>query len=255
MIYLNKNTIYVGECDSTNDVALWLLRNVESCVFNLTKIIASSQTKGRGQVLSDGSYGKWLGDKYKNIMLSIVIDVDLNVDNFFLLSVMTSLAIQDALGGLLGDKLSIKWPNDVYYDDKKLGGILIENIIRGGKIKKSIVGIGLNVNQGVFNGVSNATSISIIKGEDQDLFHIMRLLLTSFYKRYNQVQVNKLENISLEYEKYLYKRGVNQLFCAENDLFYGKIKGIDNLGRLIVCKNSGDCRAYSSKQIKIIYTS
>ena len=124
-----------------------------------TVYFAYEQTMGRGQ------QGKqWLTEPKANIILSAVINTSkLGITNQFYLSVVAALSVFDLLNFYLPNQISIKWPNDLYINDSKAAGILIENNIKGHKWLWAIVGIGVNINQTTFNKeLINATSIACL---------------------------------------------------------------------------------------------
>ena len=136
--------IHIDETDSTNH---WLKSH--QLIANSpepTAIWADYQTAGRGC-----GTNTWESERGKNLLFSMLIHPEnLPANKQFQISMAISLAIVDALGQLVGD-LSIKWPNDIYWRNGKIGGILIENTLKGNLIKESIIGVGLNVNQREFH--------------------------------------------------------------------------------------------------------
>ncbi len=164
-LFVGQNLITIKEVDSTNN----FLKNLSSNSKPLpegTVIMAESQFAGRGQ-----QQNRWHTEPGKNLTFSILLNpVFLAATNQFDLTRVVSLGVFDALKPLLGENLKIKWPNDIYYDDKKLGGILIESVLQGSQLKQAIIGIGLNVNQQVFpEWVPNPTSVKQILQQDYDL--------------------------------------------------------------------------------------
>lgn len=250
MTYLNKNVIYVGECESTNDIALQIIKNKKLTSDKFITIIASYQTKGRGQKDLLQKHSKWISEKYQNITMSIIANFYIEATNSFFISIITSLAIIDALSSLLNTTyLKIKWPNDIYYKNNKLGGILIENIIEGQNIKSSIIGIGLNVNQKSFNSLYNPTSIAIETNKQHNKATIIRSILLNLNDRYYKLKSsNNIETLFSEYNSYLYKKGVEQLFSSEGKNFWGIIQGATKNGELIINSSYG-MKKYTNKQI------
>jgi BirA family biotin operon repressor/biotin-[acetyl-CoA-carboxylase] ligase len=144
-LFIGQNFFTLKEVDSTNNFLKELLSNSTPLVEG-TVIMAENQYAGRGQ-----QHKSWHTEPGKNLTFSILLmPVFLPVEDQFDLTRVVSLGVFDALWPITGNKLKIKWPNDLYYGDNKLGGILIENIIQSGKIKASVIGIGLNINQESF---------------------------------------------------------------------------------------------------------
>ena len=146
------NTRFVGhrlvkliKVDSTSSYLKTLLSNFEPLVQG-TVIMADEQYAGRGQ-----NNNKWLSQRGKNLTFSIyLVPHFLAAHQQFKLNQAITLGITDSLTKLLGNSCKIKWPNDIYFKEDKIGGVLIENTVRGNKISESVIGIGLNVNQTVF---------------------------------------------------------------------------------------------------------
>ncbi len=144
--------------DSTNDYLKDLVRNMN--VENYSVVTAEHQTKGKGQ---RGS--AWTSEKGKNLIMSMLVRDFMNAGTtMFDLNIVASLAVLHALDSLEIPKLAIKWPNDIMSDDKKIGGILIENSFKSDNTVDSIVGIGLNVNQMEFENLPQASSLAIVTG-------------------------------------------------------------------------------------------
>ena len=140
-LFIGKKIVYLPNCHSTNDSALSILGSND--VFEGTTIITSRQTSGKGQ-----KGNRWQSEPGKNLTFSIILKPGfLDVKQQFKLNFAVSLGIFDFLSSFFKSHVKIKWPNDIYYKDSKIAGILIENSIRSMKMQHSIVGVGLNVNQ------------------------------------------------------------------------------------------------------------
>jgi len=168
-LFVGQNLVTLTEVDSTNNFLKQTLAN-STPLTEGTVIMAESQYAGRGQ-----QQNKWHSEPGKNLTISILLKpAFLPVTQQFNLNLAISVGIINALIPVLGTGVKIKWPNDVYFNDKKLGGVLIENIIQGQIIKNSIVGIGLNVNQTEFaDWVPNPTSVKQILQKDYDLKNLL----------------------------------------------------------------------------------
>lgn len=196
-----NNLIHLSEVDSTNEFALKLLQ--ETNVFNGTVILADNQTRGRGQ-----RGANWITESGSNLTFSIVLrSIKLNPSEQFLLSKMIALAIINTLSGFISkaEVLKIKWPNDIYYGSKKLGGVLVENKFRGNIWDASVVGIGLNINQTDFDESikDKAISLAIIEYSMFDKKEILDRLIIEIEKGYlllnSQNAVKNLENAYLKH--------------------------------------------------------
>ena len=137
--------IVLDETDSTNRYISQLCNNPQKAVAELTTVSAEFQTAGKGQ-----RGNSWEAEKEKNLLFSFVLyPTFLEARCQFILSQIISLSIKEELDRW-SDEITIKWPNDIYWNDRKLGGILIENVVQGAVIKASILGVGLNINQKIF---------------------------------------------------------------------------------------------------------
>ena len=197
-----KNIIHFKVVDSTNNLAIQLLNEVN---LPLPYCISTDfQTSGNGQLNN-----KWDSENGKNLLLSIVLNPNLEISNSFYINVITSISVIDLLNKLKISSCSIKWPNDVLIRSQKVAGILINNKVRGSFIKNCVIGIGLNVNQTKFNNFNReATSISLEKNMNFDLSILRDDFLDIFTKRLNTSQ-------SINFTDYL-----NNLFLKDRVLSF-----------------------------------
>src|SRR6478609_6553935 len=190
------------EVESTNIYAMDRLQ--ANLAAHGTVFFAHSQTAGKGQ------HGKsWSAEPGKNIAMSVIIDCSfLLVTQQFPLSVMVALACHDLFSKYAGDETFVKWPNDIYWRDRKAGGILIENQVRGSNWQASVVGIGINLNQTVFSSsLKNPVSLKQVTGKDFNTISIAKELCECLEKRYMQLKNGEFENLLVEYNERLFKRG------------------------------------------------
>ncbi|MGI2298449.1 biotin--[acetyl-CoA-carboxylase] ligase [Candidatus Cardinium hertigii] len=243
-VLFDRASFYYKSCASTNDLAqTYLLHAAEGTVF-----IADHQYKGRGQ---RGS--KWISESGKNLLFSFILYPEwLTIDGVFALNVITSLAMYDALVDYLPKEIAIKWPNDLYCLDKKLGGILIEtNIGDGYKIKTAVIGIGLNINQLHFES-ANFTSLAIHSGNSFDRALLLSHIMDAFGSYYAHLQ-NGMYN--LLWEKYinrLYRKTGFHTFATTNGSLEGCILSVNRAGELVLVGRNGTKYAYKSKEIVFI---
>ena len=214
-----------------------------------TVIMAENQYAGRGQ-----QHKSWYAEPGKNLTFSILLKPDfLPIGSQFDLTRATSLGVFDALAPLTGEKLKIKWPNDIYYDDFKLGGILIENIIQGDKIKDSIIGIGLNINQEKFpDWLPNAISLKQILHQDYDLQTLLSDICGKIETYYMKLKAGELLFVRNAYLSRLYWRNENKNFKTVNGLFTGAIKTVSMSGKLLIENNNGEELEFSFKEIEFL---
>jgi BirA family biotin operon repressor/biotin-[acetyl-CoA-carboxylase] ligase len=190
----------------------------------------------------------WHSERGMNILISIFLELDnLSVKNQTLISKYVAVSIYDALKSL-GLQPKIKWPNDLLINGKKICGILIENQFTGYQIKSSIIGIGLNVNQVVFE-IDKITSLSLELGTKQDRMSILGILINSFNKNLDYIEKNS-DYIDEIYLRNLYLLEERSNFYNEKlGDFVGVITGVDNNGKLLV-STEGRIIFFDVKELK-----
>jgi BirA family biotin operon repressor/biotin-[acetyl-CoA-carboxylase] ligase len=238
---------YIAVLDSTNE---WINQHLMDGneVTEGYGIRAGFQNAGRGQ---RGNH--WESEKDKNILLSFVLKTGLPVKRQFLISQIISLAIAEYLVDHDLDKVSIKWPNDIYVGDKKIAGILIQNILKGSTIEKTIVGIGLNINQEHFySDAPNPTSLTLATAKKYNLELELVNLLDCISKNYTELFTVRKAKPQNMYRFLLYRLNVKSSFMdKEGNLFEGIIKGVDDLGNLEIERAQG-IEHFGFKEIKYI---
>jgi len=237
---LNPATNHIGtpfielqSVDSTNNYALGRVH--EGMAYHGTCFFAHEQTAGKGQ------RGKlWIANKDVNITLSIVLKPDfLQPFQQFQLSACVAAAIQQFLSKYTGDVIRIKWPNDLYWKDRKLGGILIENIVRNRKsevscIEWSVAGIGINVNQTKFpEDLPNPVSLKQITGKNFDPVGLAKELCQSVDLSYKKLMNEGMEPILEQYNKFLFKKNETIKLKKDNRVFEVIIKAVEKTGQLV----------------------
>lgn len=214
-----------------------------------TVIMADKQFAGRGQ-----QNNTWFAAPGLNLTFSIYLSPTfLPIGKQFLLNMAVSVGIRDALSVLLGDFLKVKWPNDLYYNDQKLGGILIENILSGNKYKTSIIGIGINVNQLDFDLrlLNRATSIGKILQRDVNLIELLGQISSQIERQYLKLKSGNLDNLQENYLNGLYKFNQKALFRQEDKTFEGMITGVTQTGLLVIL-SEGIEKQYNFKEIEFL---
>ncbi len=215
----------LDEATSTNDVLKELarLQTEEGLV-----VYAKSQTAGRGQMGNS-----WEAEAGQNLTFSLLLaPVFLKAEEQIWLNMAICLALRDMLSRHL-ENVNIKWPNDIYVDDKKIAGLLIENNLQSGYIRCSIIGIGINVNQVDFNNRS-ATSFMLEKLIPSDLMDLLTQLLEDIEQRYVQLEMKQYKFIQWEYLKHLYRKDLVSFFRTQGRDFKGVIRTVDEYGRLVI---------------------
>jgi len=233
-------TMKILRFDEINSTNVYLYDKIsEKNDISDTVVVAAHQTAGRGM-----DKNRWESEAGKNLLFSIALNVNfLEAENQFKISQAVSVAIVETLSQFVDNQqLYIKWPNDIYFGDKKLAGMLIQNTIEGRMMGVSIIGIGLNVNQIEFSSdIPNPISLKQISGEDFDLENLLNLLIKNIKSsveglriKENQIAINE-KYISKAYRyrqwaDYVYKNKVKSMI----------INGFDCYGRLILEDKSGD---------------
>ena len=249
-----NNTLFIGkvvhnynELPSTNVYAQDLLS--KSLPIEGTVITTFNQTAGRGQIGS-----KWISEADKNISLSIILYPHFLVPKEqFILHTVSSLAVSDLLTKYLEDAVKVKWPNDIYIKDRKTSGILTQNSISTTKINYSIIGIGLNVNQTDFpSTIPNPTSLKLAANRDFNLETLVSELCLCVEHRYLQLKSGQQNSLKNNYLERLYKLEEPAWYQrADGSKFYGTIKGVDSMGRLIIELN-GHLEYFQIKEISFL---
>lgn len=200
-------------------------------------IYAGYQTAGRGQ-----TGNSWESEEGKNLLCSILLPPDKNL--YFL-----NIAVGVALLRVIGEDFSIKWPNDIYWQDKKAAGILVENAIIGNEIKYSIAGIGLNVNQTEFKSdAPNPVSLKQIRGREYDIESLMNRVLEEVHKVLNEPE----QDIWSYYKSHLYRREGWYPYEDKNGVFEAHIEDVLPTGEIVLKDRQGKERNYHFKQIRYI---
>jgi len=242
---MGKPIINVPYCHSTNDIASGFAAKGELVEGGV--VITQNQKSGRGQRGST-----WESEPGMNLTFSIVFQPNfIKLIQQFQLHFVISLGILDFLDNYLKDKAAIKWPNDIFYMDKKLAGILVENTVKSAKIEWSVIGIGLNVNQLKFNE-KKAISMTGITGITFDLDHILEELLLAIETRYIQLKQGSVRELKSSYLSRLHWKDKPHLFRESGGTeFEGVITDIDDIGRLVL-KKGKDIKNYNFKEIEFI---
>jgi len=240
--------IKLDAIDSTNAY----LKQISSAetLEDYTVITAKQQTNGRGQM------GKhWHSKAGENLTFSVFKRLNgLSFSNQFYLSIVIALALHKTLTLYNVPNLFVKWPNDILSANKKIAGILIENVVKQNKLDYSIIGIGLNVNQTIFNDLSKATSLKICSGKVFDLDEILLKFLVVLKDSFKKLETNAFEALKADYESKLFRKNKPSTFKnTEGLLFSGFIKGISSNGNLVILLEDEVIEEYSLNEITLLY--
>jgi BirA family biotin operon repressor/biotin-[acetyl-CoA-carboxylase] ligase len=237
--------IRLQETDSTNR---FLHDYREDGNEKIIVVTADYQTAGKGQ----GS-NSWESEQGKNLVFSILFyPYNVVANQQFVISMAISLAIKDALNDYLDD-VSIKWPNDIYYRDKKICGILIENSLSGSKIKKSILGIGINVNQQKFmSDAPNPVSIYQIIKKQTDISNLLTSIMQKFSDVVSMLEQKEFNSIRECYRNALYRRTGFYRYADTDGTFMAEIEKVEDDGHLFLKDSDNRMRKYAFKEVTFI---
>ncbi|MBP6386248.1 MAG: biotin--[acetyl-CoA-carboxylase] ligase [Pseudarcicella sp.] len=246
--FCGKNLKYLPTCHSTNDELLKMIHSSSNFVIEGAVIATDFQTAGRGQ-----RGNTWESKAGENMIFSMVLKPNfLQPMQQFQLNMVVSLALYDFLIFYGNEDIKIKWPNDMYFQNKKIAGILIENVLMGNSINYSVIGVGLNINQTLFQN-TNATSLRCITGQpfDYSVPELLSKLLESIENRYLQLQNGYAHLVKSDYLKALFRLNIYSFFKDSNGEFEAKITEIDEYGRLVV-ETQLEERIYDFKEIQFV---
>lgn len=239
---IGRKLIHLESVDSTNNYTANLVKS--EGLSSGTVILADEQFSGRGQRGSE-----WLVEPGMNLTFSVYLGVvNLSVENQFDLSKMVALTVCHFLAKN-GITAEVKWPNDILVNGRKISGILIENSISSLRPIRSIIGIGININQTSF-GKFNATSIQSELGQ----FYPVKDALFSFIESFNSLSEDLLGNPALLHEEYLdklYQFKQKKRYKDVSGEFEGEICGVEKSGKLIVLKDEQKV-SYDLKEITFL---
>ena len=238
--------IHLEETDSTNKYLNELCN--KQCVEELTTITADFQTSGRGQ-----RGNSWESEAGQNLMFSFVLyPTFLKARRQFLLSQIISLAIKEELERYVSN-ISIKWPNDIYWHDKKIAGILIENVLSGSTFSRAIIGMGLNINQkNFYSDAPNPVSLYQITGRTYKIEKILDEFTEAFGKRYTDTFTNSSDRIHKEYIATLYRNDGVYPFYSDGNIFHASIADVELDGHLLLSTESGEKKRFAFKEVSFL---
>jgi len=238
-----KNSFYIKQTPSTNALS-WEMNREKSLTEGFV-VYTDFQTEGKGQ-----PGNSWESAITKNLLFSMVIHpLQVPVTQVFLISQLVSVALKTTLDEYTAD-ITVKWPNDIYWKDLKLGGILIENSLQGNKIKTVVIGIGLNVNQKSFESdAPNPVSLLQITGKSTNRKQLLQNIQMNILSLYNSLDTKKIRT---KYAESMYRMDGFHLYKAENETFSGKITGVMPDGQLVVETANGEQKGFYFKEVQFV---
>ncbi len=250
--YLKLETLFTGkiqyfeaEIGSTNDWAAMAVKNLK--VMEGTVFRAGSQHQGKGQ------RGRvWASEPNANLLVSYVFYPGfIPAHRQFVLVQLVSLALKSVLDEILIDEVKIKWPNDIYVNDLKIAGVLIESTMKGNSVGSSIFGIGLNVNQRIFENVPNATSIALETGKGLDLDRLLSDLSSQLESRYLSLR-RDLDTLSLKYSEALFRKNQKCEYVIGGQTTLMTPIGVDQLGQIVLEDEYGRVNSYGFHEARMV---
>ena len=240
--------IKVNAINSTNSFGREMFR--ENPQLPATCIIAKNQLSGRGQ---RGTV--WNSKPGENLTFSIVYPKPgISPDHQFLLSAAVATTLVKALKQFELPRLKVKWPNDIMSANRKIGGILIENVLNEGKVAASVIGVGLNVNQQVFPGLPDAGSMASVSGRKFDLEEVLALLLKELEKELAQLSNKRAGEILTDYKKELFRIQVPSTFeLPDKKLFTGMIANVSLSGKLLIRTEDELLKEFDLKEVRLCF--
>lgn len=241
--------IKLNATDSTNEYLKNLAANAS--LGDYTVVMAEEQLKGRGQMGTE-----WISEAGKNLTFSVLKRLDgFAVSDRFLLNICVSLAVLRVLQNMKVPDLSVKWPNDILSGRSKICGILIENIVAGAKIRASIMGIGLNVNQTGFDHLPDASSLKLILKKEWDRDELLNSILNRINENFIRLEeCDGKKELVASYDSHLFRMNKPSTFTSENGgNFMGFIRGVTKNGLLLVELEGSVFKEFQLKEVQLLY--
>ena len=240
--------ISLDETVSTNRYAREL---PEDQNHGLTLVTAEFQTAGRG-----AGTNRWESERSQNLLFSLIsYPKGLLANQMFALSEVTALAIRDTLSSYTPG-FQIKWPNDIYYNDKKISGMLIENDLRGKWVHRSIIGVGVDINQTRFlSDAPNPVSLAQILGKAVERNQVLNSILLQFNHYYGMMEREQFSELHNRYMQHLYRRNALHPYADATGTFQARIIDVEPTGHLVLECQNGEQRRYDFKEVSFLIQS
>lgn len=238
--------IYLEETDSTSNYLQALSNGSRPDEF--TTVVTGFQTSGKGQ-----RGNSWESERGRNLLFSFVLYPQfLAANKQFMISKIIAISIKESLDEY-SEGFTIKWPNDIYWHDKKICGTLIENDLQGSKLARSIAGIGINVNQETFySPAPNPVSLKQITGSEHDTDRLLKSIMNNVIRNYAMLQKGQFEEIDYIYHQSLYRKEGFHPYVDSNGRFEATITEVLPEGFLILETREGEKRSYAFKEVQYL---
>jgi BirA family biotin operon repressor/biotin-[acetyl-CoA-carboxylase] ligase len=243
---IGSKILFFESLPSTNTYAASLLK--KGNLPEGTIVYTNNQSAGRGY-----SGSRWESEPDKNLLISVILyPTFIEPENEFIISMTISLGICDFLLRFI-PACSIKWPNDIYVNNDKIAGILIDGSLAGEKIEHVIAGIGLNINQEKFPlAVPNPVSLKRLSGDNYDLSLCRELLARDLDKRYKQLISGESEQLKKEYISRLYRLNEWSEFRDSKGIYIGRIQTVHDDGCIVIERQDTRISEYYFKETEFI---
>ena len=243
--WAGREIFYFDTIDSTNTKAKQLAEEGHPTG---TLVVAEKQEAGRGRRGRGFESPAGVG-----IFMTLVLKPDFAPDRASMLTLIAALAVSKAISEKTGQEAEIKWPNDIYWKDKKICGMLIENDLMGRNISQSIAGVGININQEVFHSSApNPVSLFQITGKQYDIFNILEHIMLRIQIYYDLLQKNNTALITAQYERSLFRKEGMYRYKDVNGEFMANIVCVEPEGRLILEDETQTKRGYMFKEVEYL---
>ena len=238
--FLKENASHLSSCQEKPFTA--------SSEESITVVVADYQTAGKGQ-----GTNTWESEKGKNLLFSILVHpTTLPIERQYILSEAAALSYKEVLDAYTED-ISVKWPNDIYWQDRKVSGTLIETSLSKGVFKDFIIGTGINVNQKEFRSdAPNPVSLCQITGREIPLEEVQDRVVEKFEEYYQMVIEGSYETISKSYHEALYRKEGLFPYRDRNGEFTASIDHVKDNGHLVLKDTDGNAREYAFKEVQFV---
>ncbi len=236
------------ELDTTDSTNSYLKRYHAPAPRKVTLVTAEYQTAGRGSASN-----KWESAAGKNLLFSLLTYPRIvEAERMFVLSEIISMAVCDALNEFVPG-FRIKWPNDIYYQDSKVAGLLIENELEGKVIAKCIMGVGINVNQTRFESdAPNPISLAQIMGHEVERRSVLKRVMDHFIRCYGLVESQRNEYVHNLYLNQLYRMQEEHEYEDATGRFRASIQTVEPTGHLVLLDTEERIRKYAFKEVQFV---
>ena len=247
--------INIPMVDSTNVFVREMLKEEQTgqvmsvaALPGFTLVVADDQTQGRGQ-----QGNSWETEKGKNLTFSLLCHPDfIPASRQFVLSQCMAVAIWQTLSQYV-EGVTVKWPNDIYVEDEKISGTLIECDLQGKSIANCIIGVGININQTMFRSdAPNPTSLKLLTGNEYDREEVLSAVVHHFQEGYEWLQEGREEEVRQLYMKHLYRREGMHRYADVRGEFWAAVAAVEPTGHLQLRFENGNIVRYEFKEVRFL---